>query len=93
MMTSTIRSVADVPPIDRDERKPTGGDWRLMPAMLGSRCDSCDRRFRLGEVMLWNASTKLTVHQDCCSDPAVSFRPAPRPSTRPKAWSSKHLQS
>ena len=73
---TAIRSVADVPPIDRDQRKPESGNgWRPLFAKFG-KCDSCNQRFRLGEVILWNVQTKLTFHQRCCADPKVSFRPA-----------------
>lgn len=83
MTMTAIRSVADVPNIERDQRKSEFCDgWRPIPAKFG-RCDSCNQQFRVGEVILWNVHTKLTFHPSCCADTTVSFRPAPHPrSTR-----------
>jgi hypothetical protein len=93
MTMTAIRSVADVPPIDRDQRKPESDNgWRVLFAKFG-RCSACNRPFGLGEVILWNVHTKLTLHPKCCSDTSVSFKPAPHPGTRTKAWTYKHLES
>jgi len=107
-MMTEIRSVADIPPIDRDQSKPTirtladfteaelrqygqqanahppipassvppatGDEWRPLLAQFG-RCDGCGKMFGLGELLLWNVHTKLTLHPRCCSDPTVRFRP------------------
>ncbi len=84
MMMTTIRNVTGIPPIQRDQRKTTGDGWRRIPATFG-RCDSCNQRFRFGEVILWNVHTKLTFHPQCCADPTVFVRPAPNPSARDSA--------